>query len=348
MSITKTPFGTDLTGRPITLFTMTNASGASVSVTDFGAHIVSVLVPDRNGHLDDVCLGFDTLTPYLSSHGSIGATVGRYANRIGGASFALNGKTYQLPENDHGNCLHGGRENFQFKWFKADTLESDNEDAVLMTYVSHDGEEGFPGKMRLQVTLAFDSSNTLTIRYLATSDQDTVINLTNHAYFNLTGHGDILDHVVSIHAGTVTETDDALIPTGRFLDVTGTALDLRAGGTVRDAMQKRGECHPLDNANGFDINYCVPGEGQREMATVTDPSTHRRMAVFSDQPGIQFYSGQGLHQVGHGGEQYAAYSGLALETQHYPDSPHHPEFPSTVLKANEVFRSETQYRFTVQ
>ena len=348
MSISFKPFGKDGTGREMTLYTMTNASGASVSVTDFGAHVVSIKVPDRNGKLDEVCLGFDDVAPYLASHGSIGATIGRFANRLGKAQFTLNGQTYHVPANDGANCLHGGIENFQFKWFKAETLETGDEDAVLFTYVSHDGEEGFPGEMRLQVTMAFDSKNALTIRYLAQCDQDTVVNLTNHAYFNLAGTGDILDHFITVHADCVTETDDELIPTGRFADVTGTALDLRQGGTVRAGLARRKECHPLDNANGYDCNYCVPGKGLRDMARAEDPASGRVMAVMSDQPGIQFYSGQGLHQKGHGGQQYAPYSGFALETQHYPDSPNHPEFPSTVLKAGDTFRSVTQYIFSVK
>ena len=162
--ITKRPFGKDETGREMTLFTMTNRTGASVSVTDFGGHLVSIRVPDREGRLGEVNLGFDELAPYLESHGSIGATIGRYANRIGGCRFSLNGKTYQVPDNENGNCLHGGIKNFQFRWFQAETVEDEREDAVLLTYVSHDGEEGFPGKVRLQVTFAFDEKNTLTIR----------------------------------------------------------------------------------------------------------------------------------------------------------------------------------------
>ena len=348
MSITTKPFGQDPNGRTMTLFTMTNASGASVSVTDFGAHVVSIIVPDRSGKLAEVNLGFDELAPYLGSHGSIGATVGRFANRLGNAQFPLNGKIYHVPANDGKNCLHGGIENFQFKWFKAETLESESEDAVLFTYVSHDGEEGFPGKMRVQVTMAFDNSNTLTIRYLADCDQDTVINLTNHAYFNLAGEGDILNHVITVHTDKTTETDDELIPTGRIISIAGTPLDLRAGLRVGDGLAQKAQCHALENANDYDLNYCVPGEGLRELAKAEDPASGRVMTVMSDQPGIQFYSGQGLHQKGHNGQQYAPYSGFALETQHYPDSPNHPEFPTTVLKAGETFKSVTQYIFSVK
>ena len=348
MSISCKPFGFDGTGREIKLYTMTNTHGASVSVTDFGAHVVSICVPDRNGRLADVCLGFDEVGPYLQSHGSIGATVGRFANRIGKAQFTLNGKTYHLPANDGQNCLHGGKENFQFKWFKAETLESEGEDAVLFTYFSHDGEEGFPGKMKLQVTMAFDDQCALSIRYLAQCDQDTIVNLTNHAYFNLAGAGDILDQVITVHSALTTETDDELIPTGKIIDISGTALDPRKGGTVRAGLAKRAECHPIDNANGYDLNYCVPGEGLRELAKAEDPASGRVMTVMSTEPGIQFYSGQGLHQKGHNGVQYAPYYGFALETQHYPDSPNHPEFPTTTLKAGETFKSVTQYIFSVK
>ena len=343
--ITRRPFGKDENGREMTLFTMTNRTGASVSVTDFGGHLVSVRVPDRAGQLGEVNLGFDELAPYLEAHGSMGATIGRYANRIGHCCFSLNGKNYQVTENDHGNCLHGGEKNFQFRWFQAETMEDEREDAVLLTYVSHDGEEGFPGTVRLQVTFAFDEKNVLTIRYLAETDQDTVINLTNHAYFNLHGQGDILDQEIVIHAGQVTETDDLLIPTGNFTAVEGTPLDLQEGGTVRAALARRADCHPIDNANGYDVNYCVPGDGMREMAVVTDRETGRRMRVFSDQPGIQLYSGQGLHHVGHQGTVYGPYAGLALETQHYADSPNHPNFPSTVLRAGDSFRTVTKYSF---
>ncbi len=348
MSISVKPFGKDENGREISLFTMTNASGASVSVTDYGAHIVSIRVPDSAGQLADVNLGFDSVDAYTRPHGSMGGTIGRFANRLGNAQFTLNGVTYQVPKNDGENCLHGGVQNFQFRWFKAETLEGDKEDAVLFTYVSHDGEEGFPGNMRVQVTMAFDDSNTLTIRYLAQSDKDTIVNLTNHAYFNLRGEGDILDQVVTVHADCVTETDDALIPSGRLAPVAGTALDLREGGTVRAGLAARGSCHPIDQANGYDVNYCVPGTGLREMARAEDPVSGRVMIVLSDQPGVQFYSGQGLHHTGRGGVQYVPYSGFCLETQHYPDSPNHPEFPSTVLKAGDTFSSVTQYRFEVK
>ena len=345
MSITKKPFGRDLTGREMTLFTMKNASGAEVSVLDFGAHLVSIKVPDKQGNFADVCLGFDTLEEYMAPHASVGATVGRYANRIGDAKFTLNGVEYHLFKNNNGNCLHGGRESFMFKWFQSDILEDEHEDSVLLTYVSHDMEEGFPGKMRLQVTFSLDDENNLTIRYRAQSDKDTVVNLTNHAYFNLAGEGDILNHKVTIHASQITETTDLLIPTGNFKDVEGTPLDLRTGRTIADGLSKRNICHEIDNVNGYDCNYCVPGEGMREMAVLEEEKSGRVMRVFSDQPGIQCYTGQNLGQKGHGDSYYGPFAGIALETQHYADSPNHPNFPTTTLKAGEVFQSVTVYRF---
>lgn len=345
MSIEKRPFGTDCIGRMTTLFTLTNASGASVSILDYGAHIVSVKMPDKNGHIGEVSLGFDTIEPYEKPHACMGATIGRYANRIGGARFELGGKEYALFQNENGNCLHGGRENFQFKWFSAQTLESEKEDALFLTYVAHDGEEGFPGKMRVQVTFSLDQQNRLTLRYLASSDKDTVINLTNHVYFNLAGGGDILDHTLQMHASYITETDDELIPTGTLLPVENTPFDLRGGMTIREGLAMRGTSHALDHANGYDVNFCVGEEGSKEAAVLTDKASGRVLRVITDQPGVQLYSGQGLDFTGHNGAHYGAYAGLALETQHYADSPNHPNFPSTELKAGDVFSSETIYAF---
>ena len=348
MSIAQKPFGIDLIGRPITLYTMTNKVGASVSVLDFGAHIVSIKVPDREGKLADVCLGYDTLEEYDQNPSYLGATVGRYGNRIGGARFTLNGKEYTLFPNDRGNNLHGGREGFDKKWWKGQTLEADGEDAVLFTYVAHDGEEGFPGKMRVQVSFAFDDDCRLTIRYLAVSDQDTVINMTNHSYFNLSGAGDILDHTLVIHADAVTDVDQKLIPTGALLPVAGSPLDFRQGLRIRDGIARRGECRLIDEANGYDANFVLKGEGMKEAALLRDEKSGREMRVFTTEPGVQLYSGQGLNLKGKGGAVYGAYAGLALETQHYPDSPNRPEFPSTVLRAGETYESTTVYAFSAR
>ena len=347
MSIERRPFGVDTIGRMTTLFTLKNARGASVSVLDYGAHIVSVKMPDKFGTIGEVSLGFDELASYEKAHACMGATIGRYANRIGKARFELDGKAYTLFPNEHGNCLHGGRENFQFKWFSAEALESEHEDALFLTYVAHDGEEGFPGKMRVQVTFALDEDNRLTLRYLASSDKDTVVNLTNHVYFNLAGGGDILSHRLQVHAAYITETDDERIPTGVLLPVENTPFDLRNGIVIGEGVAQKASNQTLKNANGYDVNFCVGEEGTREAAVLSDDASGRVLRVITDQPGVQLYTGQGLHFIGHGGQTYGAYAGLALETQHYADSPNHPNFPSTLLKAGEVFTSETTYAFEI-
>ncbi|MCI5771875.1 MAG: galactose mutarotase [Clostridiales bacterium] len=350
LSITLSPFGTDLIGRQMTLYTMTNVHGASVSVLDFGAHLVSVRVPDKNGEIRDVVLGYDTLAEYDQGPSYLGATVGRYANRIGHAAFTLNGQEYTLFKNDGDNSLHGGREGFDKKWFRGETLEDAQEDTVIFTYVAHDGEEGYPGKMHLQVAFSWDNANTLTIRYMAQADKDTVINLTNHAYFNLAGQGigNVLGHELTLHAEEMTEVDEALIPTGAMVPLKGTVLDFSAPKTLQQVLDEGGACPPVRQVNGLDFNFCIPGTGMRECAMLRDPESGRTMTVVTDQPGIQVYSGQGLNVTGKGGVHYGAFAGIALETQHYPDSPNHPAFPSTLLMAGDTFMSTTQYAFMVE
>lgn len=348
MSISKRPFGVDLIGRQMTLYTMTNRAGASVSVLDFGAHLVSIRVPGRDGKLSDVCLGYDSFEDYDRKPSFLGATVGRYANRIGGAKFALNGQTYPLFANDGANTLHGGREGFDKKWWKGETLEADGEDAVIFTYVAHDMEEGFPGKMHVQVTFAWDDACRLTIRYLAQADKDTIINLTNHAYFNLAGEGTMLRHVLKVNADCVTDVDAGLIPTGEMLDVTGTPLDLRQGAVIGERIERKKEHRLLQGVNGFDCNYVLKGEGLKEAGVLCDPESGRVMTVLTTEPGMQVYSGQGLSTTGRGGAEYGPYAGVALETQHFPDSPNKPAFPTTILKAGDTFESTTVYAFSVE
>lgn len=348
MSITKTPFGVDLIGRQMTLYTMTNKIGASVSVLDFGGHLVSIKVPDRNGNLADVCLGYDTLEEYDKNGSYLGATVGRYGNRIGGAKFTLNGQTYTLFQNDGRNNLHGGREGFDKKWWRGETLEAEHEDTVLLTYVAHDGEEGFPGKLHVQVSFSFDDDCRLTLRYLAQSDKDTIVNMTNHAYFNLAGEGDILGHALQVNADKVTDVDQELIATGEFLNVEGTPLDLRTPRVIGDCVAQRATCRLIDEANGFDANYVLSGEGMKEAAVLCDEKSGRKMKVFTTEPGIQVYTGQGLDVMGHGGVHYGACAGVALETQHYPDSPNKPQFPSTVLRAGDTYQTTTVYAFSAE
>lgn len=348
MSITQKPFGIDLIGRQMTLYTLTNKKGASISVLDFGAHLVSVKVPDKNVHLTEVNLGYDTLEEYDQKGAYIGATVGRYGNRIGGSRFTLNGVEYTLFPNDGKNNLHGGREGFDKKWWKGQILEDEKEDTVIFTYVAHDGEEGFPGKMKTQVSYSFDDDCRLTIRYMAVSDKDTVCNLTNHSYFNLSGEGDVLDHTLWIDSDYVTDVDDELIATGEMLAVKGTPLDFSTPACIGDGIARKKECPLMDAVDGYDINYVLKGEGLRKVATLSHAASGRVMDVYTTEPGIQVYSGQGLNQSGHDGAHYGPYAGIAMETQHYPDSPNHPQFPTTTLKAGETYQTTTIYAFSVK
>ena len=346
MSIQATPFGVDQIGRQMTLYTMTNKMGASVSILDFGAHIVSIRVPDLKGEMAEVCLGYDTLEEYDKNGSYLGATVGRYGNRIGGAAFTLNGQTYTLFPNEGRHNLHGGREGFDKKWWRGETLEGDGEDTVLLTYIAHDGEEGFPGKLHVQVTFSWDDDCRLTLRYLAQSDKDTVCNMTNHAYFNLRGQGDILGHTLRVNSDRVTDVDEELIATGEYLDVKDTLMDLRAGRRIGDCVAKKDECRLLKVANGLDANYVLDGTGLREAAVLNDPESGRVMKVYTTEPGIQVYTGQGLNLKGHGGVHYGPYAGVALETQHFPDSPNKPEFPTTTLRAGDTYQTVTVYAFS--
>lgn len=352
MSIQKKPFGVDLIGREMTLYTMTNKNGASASVLDFGAHLVSVTVPDKNGEMKDVVLGFDTLQEYDEKPSYLGAIVGRYGNRIGGAKFTLNGTEYTLFKNDGNNSLHGGLEGFDKKWFKGTTMEAEHEDCVVLTYVAHDGEEGYPGKMHVQVSYAWDDKNCLTIRYMAQSDKDTVVNMTNHAYFNLAGegNGNTLGHEIAVYADTTTEVDGELIPTGKILPLEGTLLDLNTPVKLGTLVEKQDECAPIKQVNGLDFNFCLRGEENmlKECALLRDPESKRTMHVLTTEPGIQIYTGQGLNMTGKGGKAYGAFAGIAMETQHYPDSPNHDNFPTTTLKAGDILKSETRYLFTVE
>ncbi len=345
MSIKKTPFGKDDSGREVFLFTITNASGAQVAVTNFGATLVSVRVPDKNGTLANVALGFDRLETYKVKNGSVGATIGRVGNRIAGGRFSLNGKEYALYVNNGANTLHGGKVGFDKKTWDYEIKESEN--AVAFAYVSPDMEEGFPGALSVSVTYTWTEDDRLSLAYRAETDKDTIVNLTNHSYFNLAGEGSVFDHTLQILADRFTEADAALIPTGKLPPVDGTPFDMRQPARVGDRLSQL-DAHPmLAQANGFDLNYVLPGDGMRLCAVLAHPASGREMRVYTDQPGIQCYSGQGLNVTGHGGARYTAYSGLALETQHYPDAPHHDNFPSIVLKKGETLQTETVYAFGV-
>lgn len=327
------------------LITLKNKNGWSAAFTDFGAAVQSLCVPDRDGSLADVVLGYDTLEEYVKGDSCHGATVGRYANRIGGAKFTLNSTEYSLTENDNGNCLHGGEFGYNKRLWTIESLDDGDEPAVTFALTSPDGEEHFPGNVNIKVCFTL-LENGLSIKYNAVSDKDTVLNLTNHSYFNLKGEGkgDIKDHIVQINAQKYTPVDKVLIPTGVMAYVTGTAFDFQTPKRVREDM---------DNGrlpDGYDHNFVLgDSKEMRTAAVVSEPTTGRVMTVCTDKPAIQFYIGIGLNGgKGKGKHKYKKYAGLCLESQFCPDSPNKPQFGSCVLKAGEEYCFTTTYTFSAE
>ena len=342
------PFGTMPDGTPVELYTL--AAGAlSCQIITFGGSLQSLRVPDRSGRPVDVLLGFDALEPYRTHGKSLGALVGRYANRIGGAKFSLNGQTYQLAANNNGvNHLHGGLVGFnQRVW----TVEEAGDDRLALSLFSPDGEEGYPGNLTVRAAYLLTEEG-LTIEYRAVCDRDTVCNLTNHAYFNLSGHdsGPVLDQTIQLLADRYTPTDPLSIPTGEIAPVEGTPMDLRRTTPIGARI---GEDFPqLLQAGGYDHNWIPNGEAGtlRPIARAASPATGISMEVLSTLPGVQFYTGNYLDgcPAGKGGAAYANRWGFCLETQFYPDSPNHANFPSCVLRAGEVFYHTAAFRFHVE
>jgi len=324
--------------------TTTNRHGMTAHWIARGATLSELHVPDREGNLTDVVLGFDNLAGYESENNQhFGCTTGRYANRIRAGQFTLDGVDYQLATNAEPNHLHGGPERALDKvTWEAQQLEK----GVRFTYSSPDGEEHFPGKLDVEVTYTLDDDNRLRIEYQATTDKPTIINLTNHSYFNLAGHGaaSVLDHEVWIDADRTTGVDDEAIPTGALIDVTGSAFDFRQRRRLGDSMEKL-----LGTpAGGYDHNYVINNyNGQvKKVAEVVEPQSGRVMEVATDQPGVQLYTGNGLRgQVGKNGQTYASQAAVCFETQHFPDSPNQPSFPTTVLRPGETYRHVCVYAF---
>lgn len=351
MAITTRSFGTTQAGQAVTEYTLTNESGAFVKLLNLGAIITEIHVPDKDGVLADVCLGFDSLEKYEGPHGSMGDTIGRYANRIANARFTLDGNTYPLEVNNGVNCLHSGKDGYQNKVFAGEAIEGEGIDSVKLRYVSPDMESGFPGTVDLTVTISWDEDCNLTFRYEASTDKPTVINLTNHTYFNLAGHdhGTIRDHVVYIDADAVTSVDSGLIPTGSYLPVSLAPLDLREGLLLGDGLDQMDTCRSMGYAGGYDHNYVLrKGCAMGLAACVHHEESGRTMEVLTDQPGVQLYTACTTdYEGGKGGAHYGHFSGLCLETQHYPDSPNHPNFPTTVLRPGEKYDSCTIYAFRV-
>ena len=342
--VTESDFGKTADGESVTAYTLADAK-LTVKVMTFGAHITSVMAPDKTGKVADVVLGYDSMAGYVKDDKTyMGAVVGRYGNRIGKGTFSLDGKTYQLSTNNNGNTLHGGVKGFDRYNWKGTRIPN----GVEFTVVSKDGDQGFPGKLTAHVryTLVGDK---LRMDYSATTDKPTVVNLTNHSYFNLAGSGDVLSHVVQIDGSHLTAIDAGLIPTGALPAVAGTPFDFLKPTAIGARINAPNEQIKL--GGGYDHNWVLDAKGStmHEAAKVVDPASGRMLVVSTTEPGVQFYSGNFLDGSfkGRSGFAYNKYFGFCLETQHFPDSPNHPSFPSTTLRPGKAYRSSTTFQFTV-
>jgi aldose 1-epimerase len=344
-TVKRSDFGKMPDGAGVSLYTLTNSHGMEAKIMTYGGILVSVKVPDRKGALADVVLGHDDLAGYVAdSKTFFGALIGRYANRIGHAQFTLDGVTYKLPKNDGENSLHGGPQGFDKHVWTGRELP----DGVELTYLSKDGEAGYPGNLTAVVTYRLTEDNRLQIHYAATSDKPTVVNLTNHTYWNLKGEGDALAHLVTLNADRFTPVDSGLIPTGELKPVAGTPFDFRKA-TAPGARISHADAQ-LKLGNGYDHNWVLNknGTGLTFAARVEETTTGRAMEVYTDQPGIQFYTGNFLDGTvrGKGGRPANQHTALCFETQHYPDTPNKPSFPSAALKPGRKYDTTTEFRFS--
>ena len=349
--ITKQPFGKTADGKPVDIFTLTNAKGMEAKIMTYGGIVVSLKTPDRDGKLDDVVLGFDTLDPYLKGHPFFGALVGRYGNRIAKGRFKIDGKEYSLLVNNGENHLHGGALGFDKKIWKAKSGKSTEGQTLELKYTSADMEEGYPGKLDVTVTYTLTNDNGLKIDYRATTDKNTHVNLTNHSYFNLAGagSGDVLGHEMMINAYQATKVDKGLIPTGEIVNIKGTALDFTSPMTIGARIEAKEE--QLQWGFGYDHNYVINGGGKglTLAARVSEPTTGRIMEVMTTEPGVQFYSANHVNNVsGKGGKTYNKRNAFCLETQHYPDTPNKKEFPTTLLRPGQTYSTTTIYKFSAK
>jgi aldose 1-epimerase len=349
-AISEKPFGTDSQGTPVTLYTLRNKSGAEASICNYGGLVTSLKVPDRNGNYGDVVLGYDNLADYIKDSPYFGALIGRYGNRIAKGKFTLDGTAYTLAVNNGPNSLHGGLKGFDKVIWKARPFQSEFGPSLELTYVSKDGEEGYPGNLSVKAVYTLTDDNALKLEYTATTDKDTVVNLTHHSYFNLAGKGTILDHVVMINADKFTPVDSTLIPTGERRPVEGTPFDFRTPTAIGARIAADDE--QLKFGNGYDHNWVINDEtgAVRLIARVYEPTTGRVLEVLSSEPGLQFYSGNFLDGklTGKGGWVYQFRNAFVMEPQHFPDSPNQPNFPSVVLKPGAVYHNTIIYRFSVR
>ena len=344
----KSDFVSEVEGKPTALYVLKNKNGAEACITNYGGRLVSVMVPDKNGKMTDVVLGYDNIGQYVQSEGNYGALIGRYGNRINQGKFTLDDIEYTLPQNNGAHCLHGGPQGYHARMWDAKQL---NDQALELTYLSKDGEAGFPGNLDIKVTYTLTDDNAVGIKYEATTDKKTVVNLTNHSYFNLSGvpGSDVLDQLVMINADNYTPVDSTLIPVG-ISPVDGTPLDLRTpvaiGKQINDPFQQ------LQFGRGYDLNWVLNTNGDKNVlaAKAYSPTSGIALEVYTNEPGIQFYTGNFMDgkDTGKPGVLYLHRGALCLETQHYPDSPNHPDFPSVVLNPGEKYLSECIYKFTVE
>lgn len=342
MKVTREVFGLLPGNGEASLYTSINPSGLQLKVSDYGGIIQSMLVPDRNGKLDDVVLGFDNLEGYLGDHPYIGTLVGRFANRISKGRFSLDGTEYRLVQNNGENHIHGGEKGFDKVLWEASEFADDKGAGVSLSYFSHDMEEGYPGNLSLEVTFTLDMQNQVCIDYKATCDRATHLNLTHHGYFNLGGgSGKIYDHELEIPVNRYVHTDENLIPTGEIVTAAGGPLDFTSSKPIGQDLSKV--------EGGYDLCY-VLGEGSSEpefAARVVHPDSGRVLEVFTTEPGMQIYSSNFLEGIsGKNGQAYEPHQALCLETQHFPDSPNHPSFPSTILRPGGTYRQKTIYKFS--
>ena len=349
MKIIKKPFGTTA-GAEIYQYTLTNNLGVEVSIINYGGAITALKVPDRNGALGDIVLGYETLEDYVANPRYFGALIGRHANRIGRGRFSLDGIDYQLRQNNGANHLHGGFEGFDKRVWKATEEKTSDSASVHLSYLSQDGEENYPGNLNVAVTYSLRSDNSLSIEYRAITDRETIVNLTNHSYFNLKGEGTILDHELRLNAGSFTPVTEDLIPIGEIRCVGGTPMDFRSGKPIGAEIAQSYD--QLGFTGGYDHNFVLNDyDGLlRSAARLHESSTGRVLEVLTTQPGMQFYSGNFLDGslTGKYGVVYHKYAGLCLEPQHFPDAPNHANFATTVLRPGEEYKQTTIFRFSAE
>ncbi|MFZ0827758.1 MAG: aldose epimerase family protein [Verrucomicrobiia bacterium] len=351
-TISPAPFGKTLDGTPVEIYTLQNSKGTEVRIMTYGGIVQSLKIPDQHGKFDDVVLGYDTLDGYLTNSPYFGALVGRYGNRIGGGKFTLEGKTYTLATNNGPNSLHGGLKGFDKVVWQAKPWVTTDGPSLELNYVSKDGEEGFPGNLKVTAVYTLTDSNELRLEYTATTDQPTLCNLTHHSYFNLAGqgNGDILGETVYINANATTPVDDSLIPTGEIKPVDGTPFDFRQPTAIGARINSDDE--QIKFGHGYDHNWVInkPAGQLGLMARASDPASGRIMEVWSTEPGLQFYTGNFLDGsiIGKDGKVYQRRFALCMEPHHYPDSPNKPQFPTTELKPGETYHNTIIYKFSVQ